>query len=241
METSVYVALSGQMAQAKRMETIAQNIANANTIGYRASGVQFESLSSRTGKFQTEFSSTGENFISQQAGGFTKTGGPLDVAVQGDGYLAYEGPSGTFYSRDGRIVMTPDGQLTSINGHPLLDAGGANMTVDPRGGPITISRTGGVLQDGTQRGTIGLFEIDVSAGFTRFENSGIIPAADAQAINTFARNGVMQGYLEESNVNAVNEMVRMIQVSRAFESISNLSDRAQEAERTAIQTLASTR
>jgi flagellar basal-body rod protein FlgF len=241
METSVYVALSGQMAQAKRMETIAQNIANSNTVGYRASGVQFKSLISQTSKFQTEFSSPGENYISEQSGGFDKTGGQLDIAIQGNGYLAFDGPARPFYSRDGRIMMTSDGQLASISGYPLLDSGGSTIAVNPKGGPITISRTGVVLQDGAQRGAIGMFEIDISGGYSRFENSGIVPLAEPQAIVAFEKSGILQGYLEGSNVNAINEMVRMIEVSRAFESITSLSDLAQDVERSAIQTLASTR
>jgi flagellar basal-body rod protein FlgF len=238
METSSYVSLSGQLALEKRMETIAQNIANANTPGYRATGVQFSSIISRTSPAETAFAATGASFVNEESGGLTQTGSPLDLAVQGDGYFAYESPQGVFYSRDGRLTATAEGQLASLSGHPILDSGGGQIVIDPQGGPISVAKNGAITQDGNLRGRIGIFSVDTTAGFTRFENSGIIPQNEAEAITTFSSDGVMQGYLEQSNVNPITEMVRMIQVTRAFEATSNLAERAHDAERAAIQAFA---
>jgi flagellar basal-body rod protein FlgF len=239
MDTGIYVSLSGQLAMEKRLETIAQNIANATTAGYRASGVDFASIVSRISPVPTNFSSTGENYVDEHSGGFRKTGGPLDVAIQGNGYLSFESPQGVFYSRDGRLTMQPDGQLTSVTGYPVLDAGGGAVSADPQGGPLTISRDGSILQDGVRRGSLGLFVLNLQEGFSRFENSGLVPATDAEAVTSFTTNGVLQGYIEESNVNPINELVRLIEVTRNFESISALTERAQDAQRAALQVLAS--
>jgi flagellar basal-body rod protein FlgF len=239
METSSYVALSGQLALEKRMETIAQNIANAATPGYRANGVQFSTVTSRTAPHETAFASTGANFASMAAGGMTKTDGPLDLAVQGNGFFAFEGAQGTFYARDGRLTVAPDGLLTSLNAQPVLDSGGGQIIVNPADGPVTIARNGTVMQGGVPRGIIGLFQIDLSAGFARVENSGLVPVAAAEPVTSFTNDGIVQGYIEGSNVNPVNEMVRLIQVSRAFEAISNMSERAHDAEKSALQALAS--
>ncbi|NJM28847.1 MAG: flagellar basal-body rod protein FlgF [Rhizobiales bacterium] len=239
MDTGIYVSLSGQLTMEKRLETIAQNIANATTAGYRASGVDFSTIVSHVSPLATEFSSTGENFVNEQSGGFRKTGGTLDVAVQGNGYLSFESPQGVFFSRDGRLTMQPDGQLASVAGHPVLDGGGGPVIVDPQGGPLTIGRDGSILQNGSRRGVLGLFAIDLRDGFSRFENSGLIPVQEPELMTSFTANGFLQGYIEESNVNPINEMVRLIEVTRAFEGISALSERAQDAQRAAIQALAS--
>lgn len=238
MESSSYVSLSGQLALDKRMESIAQNIANANTPGYRAAGVQFSTIVSNTAPVETAFAATGGNFINEEHGGMTQTGSPLDIAVQGNGYFSYESPQGVFYSRDGRLTATSEGQLASLSGHPILDSGGGQIVVDPQGGPISIAKNGTIVQDGNLRGRVGIFTVDAAAGFTRFENSGIIPRTEAEAITTFTGDGVLQGYLEQSNVNPITEMVRMIQVTRAFEATSNLAERAHEAEKAAIQAFA---
>ncbi len=238
METSSYVSLSGQLALERRMETIAQNIANATTPGYRAGGVQFSSLLSRVAPEPTEFASTGKNFMVEQSGGFMQTDNPLDVAIQGDAFLSFEGPQGVFYSRDGRLTVSSEGQLMSVAGNPVLDAGGGQLAINPTGGQVSIGRNGSITQDGTLRGTLGMFKINTNDGFARVENSGVIPTREAEAISSFAANGVMQGYIEQSNVNPITEMVRLIQVTRNFEAASNLAERAQDAEKAAIQAFA---
>ena len=239
MEAGLYVAMSGQLAFERRLETIANNIANATTPGYRSSGVTFASVTSKIASAKTQFASTGESFVSQISGGLKRTAGQLDIAIQGNGFLAFEAPSGAYYSRDGRLSMLPDGQLVSLAGHPVLDTGGAPIALDPQAGEVTIARDGSVYQGGNRRGAIGLVELDFSSGLVRVEGSGFRTTAEAQPVVGFTTNGVLQGYLEESNVNPITEMVRLIEVSRAFESVASLSERAQEAERSAIQALAS--
>ncbi len=239
MESGLYVSLSGQLAFERRLETIAHNIANASTPGFRSSGVTFGSITSNIASANTQFSSTGKNFVLQSSGGMKRTEGQLDIAVQGNGFLQFESPSGIYYSRDGRLSMLPDGQLVSLTGHPVLDAGGAPVALDPRAGEVTIARDGSVFQDGSKRGAIGLVVVDFSNGFTRTETSGFRTNVEAQPVTNFLDSGVLQGYLEESNVNPITEMVRMIEVTRAFESVTALSERAYDAEKAAIQALAS--
>jgi flagellar basal-body rod protein FlgF len=237
MQTSSYVSLSGQLALERRMETIAQNIANATTPGYRADGVGFEKLLSRTGAHGTEFVSSGQAYVDLQAGGLSETGNPLDISVKGDGFLAFEGPRGTHYSRDGRLVLSPTGQLTSVTGLPLLDIGGATLSLNPAGGTISISESGSIMQDGSARGIIGLYKLDLSDGFQRVAGSGLLPVKEAELVSNFTSDHLVQGYVEQSNVSPVQEMARLIQVSRMFEAASTLSEKAADAERSALQAL----
>jgi flagellar basal-body rod protein FlgF len=101
--------LSAQVALDKRLTTIARNVANMNTVGYRADHVSFESLVSRRTDRPVAFTSTGNTFISREVGALIKTDNPLDVAVQGDAWLAIQTPAGTAYTRDGRMRMTENG------------------------------------------------------------------------------------------------------------------------------------
>ncbi len=87
MQNGLYVALSAQVALEQRLETIADNVANMNTVGYRATGVSFESEMARAGDARLSYASSGSNFISRRLGGLIKTDNSLDFAVQGDGGL----------------------------------------------------------------------------------------------------------------------------------------------------------
>src|SRR5271155_2758871 len=102
MQSSLYVTLSGQVALERRMTTIAANVANQSVPGYRAEEINFKTVLSKAGETAVGFASVGEPFISRATGVITKTDNPLDVAVQGDGWLSLQTPAGTVYTRDGR-------------------------------------------------------------------------------------------------------------------------------------------
>jgi flagellar basal-body rod protein FlgF len=144
----------------------------------------------------------------------------FDVALEGNAWLGIQTPAGVAYTRDGRMRMAPTGELQTLNGHAILDAGGTPMLLDPNAGPPTIARNGTISQANRQVGAIGLFNIDNRANLRRFENSAVIPDQPATAVIDFSRNGMQQGYIEGSNVNAVMEMSRLITVTRAFEMVS---------------------
>ena len=135
MQSSFYVSLSSQIAIDKRMTAVATNIANAGTIGYRVNGVDFETILSKSGTTPTAYVSLASDFLSRAQGEMTKTGNPLDVAVSGEGWLAIQTPNGTAYTRDGRLQVLETGELQTILGYPVLDAGGSPITLDPQGGP----------------------------------------------------------------------------------------------------------
>lgn len=239
MDTSTYVGVSGQLALERRLSTIANNVANAGTAGFRAEGVHFSTIVSKTQPFRTNFASDGSPHVDLQSGGIEKTGNPFDVAVVGEGYLSVSTPQGVAYTRDGRMQMLPGGDLVSLNGHPILDISGSPLSIDSAAGPIEISRDGMIRQGGRAAGAIGLFEVDLEKGYSRYENSGFLPKAQPQPIDDFITNGVVQGFVEESNVNPVMEMTRLISVQRAFEAVSNLLEQRDSALRETIQTLGS--
>lgn len=239
METGLYVALSSQVALERRLTTIADNMANSSTVGYRSTGVKFEDLVSGSGGNSVAFVSSGDTYIANVSGSMRETGNPLDFAIQGDAWFAIETPQGTVMTRDGRFSMRTTGELVTLNGHPVLDAGGAPLQLDPLGGPPEAGADGMLRQNGRQVGAVGLFTFTPGLNFTRFGNSGIIPEGRPEPIVDRQAVGVAQGFVEDSNVNAVKEMMELIQVQRAFDQVTALMRDSEEAMDNSIRTLGS--
>ena len=183
--------------------------------------------------------SSGADFVSRRLGGLIKTDNPLDFAVQGDGWFGIKTPQGTAYTRDGRAQIDELGMLRTLNGDPILDAGGAPILIDTTAGPLNVSADGMINQNGRQVGAIGLFSIDANANLRRTENSGVIPDQPARPLLDFTRDGVVQGAVESSNVDPVREMTRLINVSRAFDGVAAESSQSESSLQDAIKTLGS--
>ncbi|HUZ91685.1 MAG TPA: flagellar basal-body rod protein FlgF [Methylocella sp.] len=221
MQSGLYVTLSAQAALDRRLTTIATNIANQSTPGYRAEEVDFKTIVSRAGDTSVAYVSQGDTYISRQPGVPAKTDNPLDVAVHGDCWLALQTPAGTAYTRDGRMRMQLGGALQSVDGYPVLDAGNSPITLDPNGGPVTIAQDGMITQGGRQIGAIGLFALDNSAKLKRFDNSSVMSSKPATPVLDFTQNGIAQGYVEGANVNPLMEMEKLITLSRTFDDVTS--------------------
>ncbi len=239
MQNGLYVAVSAQVALQRRLETIADNIANMNTVGYRATGVSFESEVARAGDTRLDYVSAGSDFLSRRTGGLIKTDNSLDFAIQGDGWFAIQTPTGVAYTRDGRTRLDESGTLRTLTGDTILDAGGAPIIVDGAAGALTVAADGMISQNGRQVGAIGLFAIDPGATLTRTENSGVVPDKPATPILEFTRDGIVQGAVESSNVDPVREMTRLIDVTRVFDGVAAEASQTETSLRDAIKTLGS--
>ncbi|WP_185983609.1 flagellar basal-body rod protein FlgF [Aureimonas mangrovi] len=237
MQTSIPVALSAQIATEKRLDTIAHNLANLRTAGFRAEEVKFETVLSTTERSRVAFVSSGDRYLSTRAGELTATGNDLDIAVSGDGWLAFQGPNGPVYTRDGRMMMGIEGDLTTLTGRPILDVGGAPLQLDPAGGPIEIARDGMIMQNGAQVGAVGLFQMQPETQLTRFDTSGVLPDKQPVPVVEFGETGVVQRFVEGSNVNPILEITRLIEVQRAFEQAASLTQASERALDSAIAAL----
>ncbi len=237
MQSSFYIGLSSQIALDRRISTIASNVANAGTIGYRATGVAFETILSKAGATPTAYASPGREFVSTVSGELQRTDNSFDIAVIGNAWFGILTPQGVAYTRDGRLKMLETGEVQTIQGFPVLDAGNSPITLDPNAGPPTIFRDGMINQGDRQVGAIGLFSIDSNAQLTRSENSSVIPSIPATPVLQFVNNGVAQGYLESANVNPVHELTKLIATTRTFEQVSAMTDLLDSTQRTAIRTI----
>jgi len=237
MQNGLYVALSAQVALERRLETVAANVANVNTPGYRADGVSFAAEIAKAGDNSIAYVTPGSGFISRRSGSLIETGNPLDAAVQGEGWFAIESDGATVYTRDGRMRISDTGALENVNGYPILDAGGAPIQLDPSGGATTISRDGMITQNGKQVGAIGLFLIDADAKLIRAGSSGVISDKPAQPVLDFTQNSVVQGAIEGANVNPIAEMSKLISVTRAFDGVNAEVTQTEASLQDAIRTL----
>lgn len=221
MQAGVYVSLSGLIALNERLNTIAHNVANTSTAGFRSEEVKFGTVLSRVMQDPVAFATSDDMYLSRKAGGFVRTDNQFDTAIQGDAWISVDINGQQVYTRDGRMRVTENGDLQTLNGYSVLDAGGSPITIDPRAGAPLIARDGSITQGGRQLGAIGLYRIDESAKLLRAENSGVIPSITPEPALDFSNVGLLQGYIEQANVNPVEEITRLISVQRAFEGITN--------------------
>lgn len=240
MQSALYVALSAQVSLSNRLDTVARNVANMNTVGYRADEVKFAEVLSRAGPDPVSFSNGGETFISRQAGGLTKTDNPLDLAMEGDGWMAIRTPAGVAYTRDGRMKIDNNGMLRTLNDYPVLDAGGLPITLDPEAGAPNIARDGAVTQGEDRLGAIGMFRIAETAKLQRYNNSSVMPDIPPAPIQEFTGDGLVQGFVEGANINPVREMTKLIMITRAFEGATSMIESSNESQQRAIRELGET-
>lgn len=239
MQDGLYVALSSQIALERRLNTIADNVANASTVGFRATGVKFEDIVSGLGQKSVSFVSTGDTYLSTASGGLRETGNPFDFAIKGDAWFGIETPAGTVMTRDGRFTLQENGALVTVEGYPVLDAGGAPIQLDPREGPPEASADGMLRQNGQAVGALGLYNFDPGINFTRYANSGIIPNGQPEPVVDRIDVGIAQGFVEELNVNPILEMTRLITVQRAFENAAAAIRSSDQTFGEAVRTLGS--
>ncbi len=241
VQTGIYVGVSAQLALRQRMDTLANNMANVNTPGFRAEEAKFETYLAGNQTSETAFGISGGTYLSTRSGAMLKTDNPLDVATSGDAWFGIKtSDGGTAYTKDGRLQMTATGILQTITGNQILDAGGAPIALDPAGGPPTISKDGMITQAGRQVGALGLFSFPQAAKLARGENASVVPDLPANPVLEFTRVGVHQGFIENSNVNGVTEMMNLIRIQREFETVTSSLDNTETSLTDAIKALGTT-
>lgn len=212
MDRSVFVALSGAVLQEKKMDYIANNLANVNTAGFKGQKPAFEEA--LAGPFRHRaFANTSEVSTDLTHGVLHKTDRTLDVAIEGEGFFVVQTPAGERYTRDGSFTLGPEGTLTTRDGHPVL---GENGPVALNSPDITVNKEGGVESRGIEVDKLRLVNLEpgefLREGDLYAAPQGAVPAP-APAETTMA-----QGYVEASNVNPVRAMTAMIEAQRAFET-----------------------
>ena len=234
MESSLYTTLTRQSGLRREMHLVAHKIANISTTGFRREGVIFsEYLKRMEGAPSLSMADGNARHIDLRQAGITQTGGMFDFAIQGDGFFLIETPQGQALTRAGSFTPNAEGELVNPDGHRLLDLGGAPVFVPPDAGVVAMSADGTLSAKGQPVAQIGLWEPTdplkmTHQGGTVFASEGVQPTETAT---------LLQGFVEESNVNPISEIARMIAVQRAYELGQGFLDKEDERMRGVIQTL----
>ncbi|MEP5154786.1 flagellar hook-basal body complex protein [Planktotalea sp.] len=235
MENASYTTLTRQSGLMREMSVIANNIANANTTGYRQEGLVFSEVIQHVNDAPSLSMATARaRATSLQSGTLTQTGGPLDVAIDGEGFFLIRTPEGERLSRAGHFMPNAAGDLVTPDGHAVLDAGGAPLFVPATAGKITIANDGTMSADGNILGQIGV--VKPSTGTQIIREDGVHFRADG-AIEPNLDGRVQQGFLEGSNVNSMGQIARMIEVQRAYEMGQSFADSENERLRNAVRNI----
>ena len=229
MNIGIYQSAASLSALERWQDSVTQNIASSQLPGYRKRSTQFEAqvsgsiqTGSATGNSmdssQSSMFPSATNVVNFQQGEAQATGKPLDVAIQGPGFFEVQGADGQkVYTRDGEFHIQPDNTVTNAAGQQVLTEAGSPLTLVQSGGAVTVNPDGTVMQNGTTLGKLSIQEFANTATLTPGPSGTFIPAT-GQVPTPVAKPQLLQGYVEESNVSPMHEMVDLITISRAYES-----------------------
>lgn len=235
MDNSGYTTLSRQSGLLREMQTVAHNIANLSTTGYRAEGVVFAEVVHDTGDDRS-LSMAGATVrrTDLTQGTLTATGSAFDIAIEGPGFFHLQTPDGNRLTRAGAFSPNDAGLLSTPDGYQVLDTGGTPIFVPPDSAEIHVAADGTLSAGGRALAQIALvapadpndLNRTASAGFTYQGQLTPVP-----------ESAVIQGFVESSNVNAVSEVARMIEVQHAYELGQSFLEREDERIRAVLRTL----
>ena len=235
MENPTYIALSRLDAQQRTMDVIAGNIANANTVGYKTERVLFSDFLVRQQDARTapggevlSFTQDRATYRDHSAGSLTQTGNPLDLALGGSGYFSVQTPNGARLTRAGRFGLLADGTIADSSGNALLDTAGSPIQLPSGDSRIQIASDGTISGESGRIAKVGVVEVsDVNQ---LFPEGGKLFRSDTTP-QPAAQPKIVQGSVEESNVQPITELTQMMQTERNFQFVSQFvqseSDRQQ--------------
>jgi flagellar basal-body rod protein FlgF len=236
LDNAAYALLTRQSGLISELRAVANNVANANTGGFRAEGVIFSEHIAALGRDAPSMSMAAARVrdTSMSEGAHAETGGPLDLAITGDAFFLVATSQGDRLTRAGHFSQDQNGDVVTPEGHRLLDAGGAPVFVPPGVGQIGIAPDGTISADGAPIGQVGLYVPSDPTTLTREDGVLFVPGGDLLPAEGAT---VAQGFLEDSNVDAIGQITRMIAVQRAYELGQSLLDREDSRIRNVIQTV----
>lgn len=236
MENALYTALTRQSGLLREMDQVANNIANMSTTGFRREGLVFSEFVQDTGPGEPSLSMAAARVrdTTLLQGALTQTAAPFDLAIEGPGFFLVETPAGERLTRAGNFTPSATGELVTPDGFRLLDDGGAPVFVPPDAGDVSLGADGTLSSGGVPLARIGLWQPSDPLDLSR--QDGVLFAAPG-GIEPVDDGRIMQGFLESSNVNAVQEIARMIEVQRSYELGQSFLDKEDERIRSVLRTV----
>ncbi len=236
MNGGSYIALSGILAEEKRLNTVADNIANVNTVGYKSTEQVFgEFLSAKS----VESINSGDDkpladkaypvvlgsYTDTSQGSLKKTGNRLDLAMDGGGYFVVQTPDGIKYTRNGVFSLNEAGELVNQEGFPVMGTNKKPVFLSERGSNITIADSGIISltdpQTGSETYSGQILTVDFKNPeyLSKYGDTMFSASKDSGGPVQNQNPDILQGYVEESNVNEIKGMVQMIDVSKVYNNM----------------------
>ena len=204
--SGIFRLVDGSLAQQHRFENISTNLANVNTNGFKKSVISFDKALSLNNQSSIDFS----------RGAVVHTGNKLDMALDGNGFFKIATPDGTRYTRDGAFTLDADGTLITSQGYQVL---GENGPITVSGGDIVVQQDGEVSDANGSAGRLSIVDFDNPESLRKIGGPLYLHIGENNNITSAREFTLQQGYLEKSNVNPSEEMIKMIEAYRNFESV----------------------
>lgn len=240
MDNLQLLAVQTQRVLQRRLETASNNLANVSTFGFKADALrteEFDRAPARSADRPRDVRFVRDVGLNRDfsQGAVTRTGNPLDVAIQGDGFFMVQAREGVRYTRDGAFSLDATGQLVTSGGLPVLSGGGAPIVFDPQGERPQIGADGSIRVGGAEAGALGVVSFPNLSALEKTGDNLFDPRGQAPAAFT---GTVVQGAVESSNVNPIVELTRVIEISRAYESAARIVSGGDELRQRTLERLA---
>lgn len=234
MDAAGYATLNRQSGLMREIGVVANNIANASTTGFRREGVVFsEYVAALDQDPSLSMAHASGRHVDLSQSTIAQTGGQFDFAIQGEGFFLIETPQGERLTRAGTFMPSAEGELVTPDGYRLLDAGGAPIFVPPDAKGVALAADGTLSTGGQPIAQVGLWR-PADPLSLRHQEGTMFAAGELEPAEGTT---VLQGMLEDSNVEPVSEIARMIEVQRAYEMGQKFLDAEDERVRGVIQAL----
>lgn len=241
MENAAYIGLSRQMLLRRELDIAANNMANAQTTGFK---VEQLLVSTEVGeRARNDFIRPSASFVLDNGvgrdfgqGALATTGRDLDFGIQGEGvFFTVADGTGEAYTRDGAFTLDPEGRLVTKAGAAVQGDGG-EIVLDTQRGPVSVAEDGTISQEGLPVGRLSLVRFEALGALSKDGDGLYRNRSNAQPIEA-AGVQVRQGMLEGSNVNPLIEITNLIEITRAYESTTRMIENANDLSRRAVERL----
>ncbi len=225
MNSGIYAAISGSMAMMNQLDVLANNLANVNTPGYKKDTIRFEAVLAATASQGAEAAVDTPSLITKEysvdfsAGQVKLTDNTFDIALDGDGFFVVNTPEGKAYTRQGNFRLDASGKLVTVDGYEVLGGGGSILI---NGGSVSFDSKGKIFVEGLETGVLDVVDFPKPYDLRKMGSALFMPNNPAATPQRATATTVMQGHLEGSNVNPLEEMVRMIETTRSSETCQKM-------------------
>jgi flagellar basal-body rod protein FlgF len=221
MDSGYYAAMTGLLARMQALDTAAENLANAQTPGFRAEREYFRGvlldeagMGSQLGQTVNQYGLLGGDRLSMRQGPLEPTGNPLDLAIEGQGFFAIQTQNGVRYTRDGSFHRSQMGMLVTARNEPVLSDGGKPIPVPP--GDVSVGAAGDLSIDGGTVARLGVFTFAPAIELAAEGANRYVAPADAKAVLSKDAS-VHEGAIESANQDAVQGTLNLIVMQRQAE------------------------